>query len=92
MASGDRRAHQVERAFTDLVEAELLRGREGEDFEAVVIEVDERRPVDGTVQLREPAVVARCEGDSVPLTLGERLRVRLAKADPATRTVRFVPA
>ncbi|MGK4583605.1 RNB domain-containing ribonuclease [Kitasatospora sp. HPMI-4] len=92
MASGDRGARAVERACADLVVAELLRGREGEEFDGVVIEADECRPVDGLVQLREPAVVARCEGDELPLPLGEPVRVRLAKADPATRTVRFAPA
>ncbi|GAA1261817.1 RNB domain-containing ribonuclease [Kitasatospora nipponensis] len=93
MAGGERRAHEVERACVDLVEAELLRGREGEDFDAVVVDLDERRPEVGTVQLTEPAVRARCEsaaGHHLPL--GERLRVRLTRADPATRTVRFAPA
>ncbi|GAA4997044.1 RNB domain-containing ribonuclease [Kitasatospora paranensis] len=90
MERGDRRAHEVERACVDLVEAELLRGREGEDFDAVVIDVDEKRPRSGTVQLADPAVVARCDGAADGgLPLGQRIRVRLATADPATRTVRF---
>lgn len=88
MESGERRAHEVERACVDLVESELLRGHEGEDFDAVVIEVDERRPVNGIVQLREPAVVAKCDG-ATDLPLGERIRVRLTSADPSSRTVRF---
>ncbi|GAA2831503.1 RNB domain-containing ribonuclease [Kitasatospora paracochleata] len=88
MESGDRRAREVERACVDLIEAEVLRGREGEDFEAVVIDLDERRPTVGTVQLTEPAVVAKCDGPA-GLPLGERIRVRLTVADPATRTVRF---
>ncbi len=92
MESGDRRAREVERACVDLVEAELLRGREGEAFDAVVIDIDDRRPGNGTVQLREPAVVARCDGGDTRLPLGERIRVRLTLADPATRTVRFAPA
>lgn len=91
MESGDRRAREAERACVDLVEAELLSGREGERFDAVVIDVDEWRPAAGAVQLREPAVVARCEGaDRLPL--GERIKVRLVLADPSTRTVRFTPA
>ncbi len=93
MASGDRRAGEVERACVDLVEAELLAGREGEDFSAVVIDVDEKRPATGTVQLRDPAVRARCEakadGDAGRLPLGRVIDVRLTTADPATRTVRF---
>ncbi|WP_405017138.1 RNB domain-containing ribonuclease [Kitasatospora sp. NBC_00070] len=93
MAAGDRRAREVERACVDLVEAELLRGREGERFDAVVVDIDERRPTSGTVQLREPAVVARCEADEgTRLPLGERIKVRLTLADPVTRTVRFAPA
>jgi len=88
MESGDRRAHEVERACVDLVEAELLRGRVGEEFDAVVIDVDERKPTNGTVQLSDPAVVAKCQGPA-RLPLGERVRVRLTLADPATRTVRF---
>ncbi|MEU1418695.1 RNB domain-containing ribonuclease [Kitasatospora sp. NPDC005751] len=90
MAAGDRRSAEVERACVDLVEAELLAGREGEDFPAVVIDVDEQRPARGTVQLREPAVRARCEaaGGAV-LPLGGRIAARLTQADPATRTVRF---
>ena len=91
MEHGDRRAHETERACVDLVEAELLHGREGEAFEAVVVDVDERRPARGAVQLVEPAVVARCDGDGTRLPLGERIRVRLTTADPATRTVRFEP-
>ncbi|MFF7988487.1 RNB domain-containing ribonuclease [Kitasatospora xanthocidica] len=100
MASGDRRAGEVERACVDLVEAELLAGREGEDFSAVVIDVDEKRPASGTVQLRDPAVRARCDaagaapgaapdGTAGRLPLGRVIDVRLTTADPATRTVRF---
>jgi exoribonuclease R len=44
------------------------------------------RKAGGTVALDDPPVRARCEGD---LPLGERIRVRLAVADPATRTVLF---
>ncbi|AUY51997.1 RNB domain-containing ribonuclease [Streptomyces sp. CB01881] len=95
MAGGDRRSAEVERACVDLVEAELLAGREGEDFPALVIDVDEQRPARGTVQLREPAVRARCErpddasGAGRGLPLGGEVLARLTVADPATRTVRF---
>ena len=41
----------------------------------------------GTVQLKEPAVTARCEGDDLPL--GERIDVRLEVADVMKRLVRF---
>ncbi|WP_042400653.1 RNB domain-containing ribonuclease [Streptacidiphilus carbonis] len=95
METGDRRAHEVERASVDLVETELLCGREGETFDGVVIDVDERKHRTGTVQLREPAVRARLTDDrpdAAPLPLGNPLRVRLTTADPATRTIRFAPA
>ncbi|MFI6390333.1 RNB domain-containing ribonuclease [Nonomuraea sp. NPDC050540] len=85
MAATGRRAGGVERACVDLVEAFLLRERIGQDFPAVVIDVDERG-TGGQVQLVEPAVIARCDG---ALPLGERVTVRLAKADPATREIRF---
>ncbi|MFB6891828.1 RNB domain-containing ribonuclease [Kitasatospora sp. NPDC056327] len=102
MAAGDRRSGEVERACVDLVEAELLTGRVGEDFPAVVIDVDGKRPGRGTVQLREPAVRARCEragggpdggsdgvSPATALPLGARITARLTTADPTTRTVRF---
>ncbi|MHA6759597.1 RNB domain-containing ribonuclease [Streptacidiphilus sp. PAMC 29251] len=95
METGDRRAHEVERACVDLVEAELLRGREGEVFDGVVVDVDERKPQSGTVQLHAPAVRARLTDDrpdAVPLPLGTRLRVRLTIADPTKPIIRFAPA
>ncbi|HEX4812051.1 MAG TPA: RNB domain-containing ribonuclease, partial [Nonomuraea sp.] len=88
MTSSGRRAGAVERACVDLVEAFLLRDRLGEAFEAVVIDVDERRG-GGQVQLTDPAVIARCDG---ALPLGEHVPVRLTRADPATREVRFTLA
>ncbi|MEU6989196.1 RNB domain-containing ribonuclease [Streptomyces sp. NPDC046465] len=92
MADGTRRGNTVERECVDLVEAALLKGRVGEIFDAVVVDVKEREPAVGTVQLAEPAVVARIEGGSSRLPLGERLRVRLAQADPGTAKVQFAPA
>ncbi|MFQ1003792.1 RNB domain-containing ribonuclease [Modestobacter sp. SSW1-42] len=86
MAASDRRTHAVERAVVDLVEATVLAGRVGEVFDAVVLDADGKR---STVVLADLAVQARCDGR---LTPGERVRVRLTTADPATRTVRFAPA
>lgn len=88
MSATGRRAGAVDRACVDLVEAFLLRERIGQSFEAMVIDVDERRG-GGQVQLVEPAVIARCDG---VLPLGERVTVRLTQADPATREVRFTLA
>ncbi|TQS29776.1 RNB domain-containing ribonuclease [Microbispora sp. KK1-11] len=86
MAAGGRRAGAVERACVDLVEAAVLHPRIGEVFEAVVVDVTDGKP-GGQVQVTEPAVIARCDGDRLPL--GERVPVRLTRADPATREVRF---
>ncbi|MEU7890693.1 RNB domain-containing ribonuclease [Microbispora bryophytorum] len=86
MATGGRRAGAVERACVDLVEAAVLHPRIGEVFEAVVVDVTDGKP-GGQVQVTEPAVIARCDGDRLPL--GERVPVRLTRADPATREVRF---
>ncbi|WP_369270694.1 RNB domain-containing ribonuclease [Streptomyces sp. R11] len=90
MAEGTRRAGTVERACVDLVEAALLKDRVGEVFHGWVVEVEERQPAVGTVQLESPAVIGRIEGtDALPL--GERLRVRLTQADPEAPKVRFEP-
>ncbi|WP_327655266.1 RNB domain-containing ribonuclease [Streptomyces sp. NBC_00483] len=92
MADGTRRANTVERECVDIVEAALLRHRVGEVFDAVVVDVKDREPAAGTVQLTEPAVVARVEGGAAALPLGERLRVRLTQADPGSTKVLFTPA
>jgi hypothetical protein len=76
----------------DIVEAALLKDRVGEFFDGCVVDVEERRPTVGKVQLDSPAVVAPIESDAEPLPLGERLRVRLTQADPAAARVRFAPA
>ncbi|MFC4587117.1 RNB domain-containing ribonuclease [Sphaerisporangium corydalis] len=86
MTGTGRRAAAVERACVDLVEAFVLRDRVGQAFDAVVVDVEEGRP-GGIVQLTDPAVVARCDGADLPL--GERVQVRLARADLLTREVRF---
>lgn len=83
MAAGDRRAHAVERGVVDLVEALLLHGREGETFTAVVID-------DGMVALRDPAIRARIDDDS--LEPGSEVTARLVRADPVERKVEFAAA
>ncbi|MFB9962968.1 RNB domain-containing ribonuclease [Sinosporangium siamense] len=86
MEVGARRSRGVDRACVDLVEAFVLRDRVGQTFEAVVVDVAEGRP-GGMVQLTDPAVIARCDGDGLPL--GETVTVRLTRAEPSTREVRF---
>ncbi|MGP4049296.1 RNB domain-containing ribonuclease [Streptomyces sp. 2A115] len=94
MAEGTRRAGTVERECVDIVEAALLKDRVGELFDGTVVDVREREPTVGTVQLASPAVVGRIEarvaGEKLPL--GERLRVRLTQAEPGTAKVLFAPA
>jgi exoribonuclease R len=82
MARGGRAAGAVERACVDLVEALVLAPHVGERFPATVID-------DHEIQLAEPAVRARCDGELEP---GEELVVRLVEADPGRRHVRFAPA
>lgn len=96
MAEGTRRAGRVERECVDIVEAALLKDRVGEVFDGWVVDVDERRPAVGVVQLESPAVIGRIEAaDGEQLPLGERLRARLTQADPAVATgapkIRFAP-
>ncbi|MGW0652276.1 RNB domain-containing ribonuclease [Streptomyces umbrinus] len=96
MAEGTRRAGTAERECVDIVEAALLKDRVGELFDGTVVDVQEREPTVGTVQLESPAVVARIRSEEgagkLPLPLGERLRVRLTQADPGSAKVLFAPA
>ena len=85
MEASNRRAQQYEGGIVSAVEAAVLERSVGDTFEAVVVEVDEQDG-GGVVQLREPAVTARCTGD---LPLGEQVEVRLEVADVMERLVRF---
>lgn len=71
MISGVRRGGQVDRECIDAVEAAVLAPHLGETFAAVGLDRD-------TIQVAEPAVVAKCAGD-VPV--GKRLRATLVHAD-----------
>jgi exoribonuclease R len=88
MAEADRHAHAIDRAVVDLAEALLLQGRVGEHFSGVVVEDRVGRNQHGEVQLRDPAVRARLDGDNLPL--GEEVDVVLSAADVTTRHVAFV--
>lgn len=83
------RAQQYEAGVVSVVEAAVLAGSVGETFDAVVVDLHEH---DGgaTVQLGEPAVLARARGDG--LELGEEVVVRLLEADVMRRVVRFAVA
>ena len=90
MAEADRRAHAVDRAVVDLAEALLLEGRVGEHFTGVVVEDGAGGNGHGEVQLRDPAVRARLDGDNLPL--GDEVEVVLSVADVASRRVGFALA
>lgn len=80
MAAGTQRAGRAAREAVDLVEAIVLAGRVGETFDAVAVD-------DDVIVLRDPAVLARLDGASLPA--GEEITVRLDAADPVTRSVVF---
>lgn len=84
MDKADSRSSRVERAVIDLVEAVALKGREGQSFDAVVTDVDDRG---ARIQLADPAVVARVSAHHVEP--GDAFPVRLVSADVAKRTVTF---
>ena len=86
MEQSAQRASQYEAGIVSTLEAAVLQRRVGDTFEAVVVDVDDDGDV-GVVQLRDPAVTARCDGKGLPL--GERIEVRLELADVLQRQVRF---
>ena len=88
MEQSNRRAQQYESGIVSAVEAAVLAGHLGDVFDAVVVDLHERGGA--TVQLYEPAVLGRCQGDDLPL--GEEMQVRLVEADVMKRLVRFAPA
>jgi exoribonuclease R len=84
MQKADALSGQIAHAVIDLAEAVTLKGREGEEFAAVVTDVDDRG---ARIQLTSPPVVARVKDNA--LKPGDALTVRLDAADPATRSVLF---
>lgn len=86
MAHADAKGSAIDRAVIDLAEVVTLQGREGELFDAVVTDEDERGV---RIQLEAEPIVARVVAHKVEP--GTRLRVRLAAADPVARTLAFEP-
>lgn len=84
MAATERRASSAERAALDLAEAVVLSGREGEIFDAVVVDEGEWGV---EIQICEPAILTRLSARRVDP--GDDVRVRLVAADPARRHVEF---
>lgn len=87
MARAGSRDGQIDRAVIDLAEAAMLNGREGEAFEAVVTDLRDER---AKIQLCAMPVVATVNAaGTIP---GDRLRVKLEKADPDQRSIAFTLA
>ena len=85
MARADQLGNRVDNAVLDLAEAVLLAGREGEVFDGVIVDEDERGPV---MQIAEPAILARVQAPP-GRTPATQIRARLVAADPASRSVEF---
>ena len=88
MSSTGQRAAAFERGCVDAVEAAVLRGREGEVFDGVVVDTNGSRGR-GTVMIAEPAVRAKVSSPGADLELGSRVRVRLAHAEVGDGKVGF---
>ena len=83
LRSSSDRANGVDRAVIDLMEAVSLQHRIGEVLDAEVVDADA-----GIVQTLEGAIRARAT--NLPrCNHGEKVKVRIAAADPAKRLVRF---
>ena len=84
MVDAARRERAFERAMVDFAEAMTLESRIGEVFEAIATDVDDDKI---TLQIRQPAIVARLHADGV--NMGDEIEVRLVEADPSRRTLVF---
>jgi exoribonuclease R len=83
MKRSDQLANAVNRACVDATEAAVLTSRVGDEFDAVVVD---RSDKGATIQVLDPAVVAKADGPGEP---GDEIRARLTEADVASSTVRF---
>jgi exoribonuclease R len=83
MAHASGTTSQFEHRSLDMVEAALMSGRIGEVFDATVIS---QSKTGSSIQLVEPAITGRCDGQP---PLGSRVRARLVQADIATGTTLF---
>jgi exoribonuclease R len=87
MKHADSRDRELESRIVDYVEAMMLQARVGQTFEGLIVESGAHG---GLVQLKDPAVLGACKGVSLPL--GHHMEVRLAKADPESSRIEFIPA
>lgn len=83
-----RRASTYERAVVDLVETVVLAEHVGEEYDGVITSIREGDPGRGVVVVGAIGVEAPVISTGA-LPLGADVRVRLATADPATRSVEF---
>ena len=88
MEENDRKAHAYDRAIVDMVEAGLVHDKVGHEFDGVITDLDDKDPTRGIVVISSVAVEGRVSA-SHPLPLGRRVRVKLAEADVAKRTIAF---
>lgn len=88
LQASSQRSHAYERAVLDLVEAGVLHERVGEEFDGVIVDVDDKDERRGVVVLHDPDVEARVVS-SARLPLGTDVRVTLTSADLAARKVEF---
>jgi exoribonuclease R len=87
MGRSDGLAGRLDAATVDRVEAALMSGREGDEFDAVVLG---RRGDGARVQIAHPPVTAKvADLDAKP---GSTIRLRLTGADIATGVIGLVPA
>jgi exoribonuclease R len=86
MEQAEARNDQLALAIVDDVEARFLEHRVGDEFTAVVVDIDRRG---ARVQLADPPVRARMREQPMP-PLGEPVCVRLQAADPLARSLQFV--
>jgi len=84
MERAERRAGQVDAAAFDLAEAVLLHGREGDLFDGVVVDRDDRGV---RIQIADPAVLVRIKANHVEP--GDDVKVKLVVADPQRRRAEF---
>ncbi|WP_258066597.1 ribonuclease catalytic domain-containing protein [Rathayibacter sp. AY1F6] len=83
LAASDRRAGAASRAATAIVEAAVLRGREGASFSGIVVSSARTR---SSVQLLDPEITVDVPA---PLTPGARVVVVLESVDVATGSAVF---
>ncbi len=88
MGRARQRESSLERALLDMAEVLTLENHVGDVFDSVVVDVSPSRG-QATVQIPEPAVVARLQLGS--LELAERIKLRLTATDREQRAVTFEP-